>query len=205
MKRALVLAILLSGCSEKTPTPPPNTSSAATKFRVKFETSKGDFLVEVNRDWAPRGADRFVQLVKEGFYDGVRFFRVLPGFVAQFGIHGNPATSLKWRNATIQDDPVVQSNKRGTLSFATGGPSTRTTQVFINFSDNSNLDGTGFSPFGEVVEGMEIVDSLYSGYGEGAPRGRGPDQGRLQTEGNAYLDREFPKLDYITSARIVEK
>jgi peptidyl-prolyl cis-trans isomerase A (cyclophilin A) len=149
--------------------------------------------------------DRFYELVASGFYDNVRFFRVLPGFVAQFGIHGDPAVAEAWEKMSIPDDPVVQSNKRGTVSFATAGPNTRTTQLFINYRDNPALDGMGFSPIGEVVEGMQVVDSLYAGYGEGPPDGRGPDQGRIRREGNSYLEREFPKLDYIRTARIVDQ
>jgi len=157
----------------------------------------------VHRDWAPQGADRFYELVNSGYFDGVRFFRVLPGFMAQFGIHGDPKVSAKWRNQNIPDDPVLKSNTRGMLSYATAGPGTRTTQVFINFGDNRMLDPQGFAPFGQVIEGMAVVDKLYAAYGEGAPRGRGPDQGRIQAEGNAYLERDFPKLDYVKKATVV--
>jgi len=177
---------------------------APAAYKAKFDTSKGTFVVEVNRDWAPNGADRFYNLVKNGFYDNARFFRVIDGFMVQFGINGDPAISRVWRNANIKDDPVKQSNKRGMVTFATAGPDTRTTQVFINFGDNAGLDGQGFSPFGQVVSGMEVVDSLYSGYGEGAPHGKGPDQGGVQQYGNAYLQESFPKLDYIEKATIVE-
>ena len=142
-------------------------------YKAKFETSKGAFVIQVTRAWAPQGADRFYNLVKIGFFDGVRFFRVISGFMVQFGINGNPALSAKWREANIRDDRVTQSNKRGMITFATAGPNTRTTQVFINFADNTNLDGMGFAPFGKVVSGMNVVDALYAGYGEGAPRGRG--------------------------------
>jgi peptidyl-prolyl cis-trans isomerase A (cyclophilin A) len=171
-------------------------------YKVKFETTKGDFTVEVHRDWAPKGADRFYNLVKSGFYDNVRFFRVLSGFMAQFGINGDPALMAKWRNAPITDDPVKQHNTRGMVTFATAGPNTRTTQMFINYADNSQLDGMGFAPIGKVVSGMAVVDKLYAGYGEGAPRGAGPDQQRMQMEGNAYLAKAFPKLDYIKKATI---
>ena len=177
---------------------------APDTFKAQFETSKGAVVIEVHRDWAPLGADRFYALVKHGYYDGCRFFRVLPGFVAQFGINGDPALNSKWQPARIQDDPVKQSNKRGFLSFATGGPNTRTTQVFINFKDNTMLDGMGFSPFGEVVQGMDIVEKLFSGYGEGPPRGTGADQGRLQSEGNAYLEKDFPKFDFVKTATIAK-
>lgn len=178
-----------------------NEKAPAT-YKAKFETSKGTFVIEVHRDWAPNGADRFYNLVKNGFYNDARFFRVIEGFMVQFGISGNPDLSAVWRDARIPDDPVKQSNTRGTVSFATAGPGTRTTQVFINFGDNAALDGQGFSPFGQVVSGMDVVDSLFSGYGEGAPRGAGPDQGRVQMQGNAYLITDFPKLDYVKKATI---
>jgi peptidyl-prolyl cis-trans isomerase A (cyclophilin A) len=158
---------------------------APATYKVKFETSKGDVTIEVHRDWAPKGADRFYNLVKSGFYDNVRFFRVLSGFMAQFGINGDPALMAKWRKTPITDDPVKQHNTRGTVTFATAGPNTRTTQMFINFGDNSQLDGMGFAPIGKVTSGMNVVDKLYAGYGEGAPRGAGPDQQRMQMEGNA--------------------
>lgn len=180
------------------------TKTAPAKFKAKFETSKGDFVIEVQRDWAPLGADRFYDLVTSGYFADVRFFRVLDGFMAQFGIHGDPKVSAQWRSQRIQDDPVKSSNKRGFVSYAMAGPNTRTTQLFINYADNSQLDGMGFSPFGQVVEGMEVVDALYAEYGEGAPRGRGPDQGRIQTEGNEYLVKEFSKLDWIKTAALVE-
>lgn len=178
------------------------TEKAPDVYRAKFDTSKGTFVIEVTRAWAPNGADRFYNLVKNGFFDNCRFFRVLSGFMAQFGINGDPGISAGWRAARIQDDPVKQSNVRGYVSFATGGPNTRTTQTFINFGNNTRLDAIGFSPFGKVVEGMEIVDSLYASYGEGPPSGAGPDQGRVQMEGNAYLNKEFPKLDYVKTAVI---
>jgi peptidyl-prolyl cis-trans isomerase A (cyclophilin A) len=177
---------------------------APDEFKVKFETSKGTFVVKVVKAWAPLGADRFYQLVRGGYYDQCRFFRVISGFMAQFGISGDPKISAEWRDKAIKDDPVVKSNKRGFVSYAMAGPDTRTTQLFINYGDNSRLDKMGFAPFGEVVEGMEVVDALYAEYGEGAPRGRGPDQGRIQKEGNAYLEKDFPKLDFIKTARIVE-
>jgi peptidyl-prolyl cis-trans isomerase A (cyclophilin A) len=178
-----------------------NEQAPAT-YKVKFDTSKGPFVVEVHRDWAPNGADRFYNLVKNGFYNNARFFRVISGFMVQFGINGDPAISSKWRGARINDDPVKQSNTRGLITFATAGPNTRTTQVFINFANNATLDGQGFAPFGQVISGMNVVDALYSGYGEGAPSGAGPEQGRVQSEGNAYLTSQFPKLDYIKSATI---
>ena len=177
--------------------------AAPETFRARFETAAGDFVIEVRRDWAPQGADRFYELVKSGYYVGVRFFRVLSGFMAQFGIHGDPRVAAQWRERRIPDDPVRQSNTRGMVSFATAGPNTRTTQVFINYGNNSGLDGSGFAPFGRVVQGMEVVDRLYAAYGEGTPRGRGPNQGRIQAEGNAYLEREFPKLDSVKRATIL--
>lgn len=177
--------------------------TAPARFRVRFKTTRGDFVVQVVRSWAPRGADRFYNLVKVGFFEDVAFFRVLDGFVAQFGIHGNPRVGQAWRDSVIPDDPRGQSNERGTVTFATAGPNTRTTQFFINFRDNRNLDGMGFTPFGRVVEGMEVVDHLYSGYGEGAPNGGGPDQGRAQSEGNAYFKSQFAKLDYIQKAALL--
>src|SRR4051795_761434 len=173
------------------------TEKAPALYKVRFDTSKGAFVVEVHRDWAPNGADRFYNLVKNGFFDDARFFRVVSGFMVQFGINADPRISAPWRSATIKDDPVRQSNKRGYITFATSGPDSRTSHVFINFADNSRLDGQGFAPFGQVTSGMNVVDALHSGYGEGAPSGRGPEQGRIQREGNAYLKKDFPNLDYI--------
>ena len=178
-----------------------NEKAPAT-YKVKFDTSKGSFVVEVHRDWAPNGADRFYNLVKSGFYNDTRFFRVISGFMVQFGINGDPKLSQVWRDANIKDDPVKASNKRGYITFATAGPDTRTTQVFINFGNNAGLDDQGFAPFGQVISGMEVVDALYAVYGEGAPRGDGPDQGLVQSQGNAYLKKDFPKLDYIKTATI---
>jgi peptidyl-prolyl cis-trans isomerase A (cyclophilin A) len=171
-------------------------------YRVDFDTSKGPFVIEVHRDWAPNGADRFYNLVKNGFYDNARFFRVIEGFMAQFGVNGDPKISAVWRDARIKDDPARISNKRSFVTFATAGPNTRTTQVFISYGDNSNLDSQGFTPFGQVISGMKVLDSMYSGYGEGAPRGLGPDQSKLQAEGNAYLASKFGNLDYIKRATI---
>jgi peptidyl-prolyl cis-trans isomerase A (cyclophilin A) len=173
-------------------------------YKVKVDTSKGSFVLEVHRDWAPLGADRFYNLVKNGFYDNARFFRVISGFMVQFGINGDPKLSAVWREARIKDDPVQQSNQRGFITFATAGPNTRTTQVFINFANNQALDRMGFAPFGRVVSGMDAVDALYSGYGEGAPSGQGPDQQRVQSQGNAYLTKDFAKLDYIKKASIAQ-
>ena len=177
---------------------------APATFRAAFETSSGEFVIEVTRELAPNGADRLYTLVKNGYYDGVRFFRVIDGFMAQFGIHGDPRINAAWRAATITDDPVVESNVRGSVSFATSGPDSRTTQLFINYIDNVNLDDMGFSPVGRVVEGMEVVDQLHGGYGEGPPRGTGPYQAQMHAQGNEYLDAEYPDLDHIITARIVD-
>jgi peptidyl-prolyl cis-trans isomerase A (cyclophilin A) len=177
---------------------------APETYNVDFDTSKGKVTIEVTRAWAPNGADRFYNLVKNGFYNDARFFRVISGFMVQFGIHGDPAVSAPWRMARIPDDPVKESNKRGYITFATAGPNTRTTQVFINFRDNAGLDGQGFAPFGRVISGMDVIDKLYAQYGEGAPSGRGPNQAQIQSEGNAYLTKSFPQLDYIKTATIAK-
>ena len=178
------------------------TEQAPATYKARFDTSKGVFVIDVRREWAPVGADRFYNLVKNGFYDENRFFRVISGFMVQFGINGNPQVSTPWRNAQIKDDPVKQSTKRAFITFATSGPNSRTTQVFINFGDNARLDGMGFASFGQVSTGMNVVDQLYADYGEGAPQGRGPNQGRIQGEGNAYLTRDFPNLDFVRKATI---
>jgi peptidyl-prolyl cis-trans isomerase A (cyclophilin A) len=180
-----------------------NEQAPAT-FKAKFATTKGDFVVEVTRAWAPLGADRFYNLVKYHFFDGASFFRVLPGFVAQFGLSAKPEISRVWANAKFRDDPVTQSNLAGYLTFATAGPNTRTTQLFINLANNQSLDRMGFSPFGKVTEGMDVVQKFYSGYGEGAPSGNGPDQGQITNEGKAYLDKNFPRLDSVKTAVIVQ-
>jgi peptidyl-prolyl cis-trans isomerase A (cyclophilin A) len=170
---------------------------APAMYTAKFDTTAGVFLVEVHTDWAPNGADRFYNLVKNGYYDGCRFFRVVPGFMVQFGINGDPAIQRNWESATIPDEPVKQGNTRGTITFAkTSAPNSRTTQVFINFKDNSGLNRTGFAPFGKIISGMDVVDKIYSVYGER------PEQARIQTEGTAYLTKSFPKLDYIKKATI---
>lgn len=176
--------------------------TAPGTFKAIFETTKGAFVIEVNRDWAPQGADRFYNLVQNGFFEDIAFFRAVDGFMVQFGIHGNPRVAETWRNATFPDDAPKQSNQRGMVSFATSGPDSRTTQIFINYKDNAFLDNMGFAPFGRIVQGMDVVDSLHKGYGEGAPRGRGPNQGRIQTEGNTYLRADFPELDYVKSATV---
>jgi peptidyl-prolyl cis-trans isomerase A (cyclophilin A) len=186
----------------KLKTPAALTEHAPATFKADFDTSKGKFVITVHRDWAPNGADRFYNLVKNGYFDDVRFFRVLDGFMAQFGIHGDPSVDAAWLRADLRDDPVKQSNKRGMVTYATGGPNTRTTQLFINYGDNASLDKQGFAPIGEVTTGMDVVDKFYSGYGEGAPGGNGPNQGTLHSQGNAYLAKSFPKLDYIKTATI---
>ena len=175
---------------------------APETYQVKFETSKGDFTVSVTRAWAPLGADRFYNLAKHHFFDNQSFFRVLTGFIAQFGISAYPALNPVWEKATIKDDPVTQSNKKYYLTFATAGPNTRTTQLFINLADNPRLDGMGFASFGQVTEGMNVVDTLYAGYGEGAPGGSGPNQDEIQKQGKPYLDKNFPKLDYIKTTTL---
>jgi len=179
---------------------PANAQAAApvpAKFKVTFDTTKGPVVVEVHRDWAPIGADHFYKLVKSGYYDGCRFFRVVPNFIVQFGIAADPAVTRKWKTPAIVDDPVKQHNVRGTLVYATAGPNTRTTQLFINLGDNTrSLDPQGFAPFGEVTLGMALVDGIYQGYGEA------PQQPLIESQGNAYLAPQFPKLDYIRKATI---
>jgi peptidyl-prolyl cis-trans isomerase A (cyclophilin A) len=210
----IVLALAASAAAQtkqapaKRPAAPPKfnqalLSPAALKaqapetFDVKFATTKGDFVMRVTRAWAPRGADRFYNLVKNGFYDGCAFFRIVPGFVVQFGLSAYPAVSSKWAAAPIPDDPVKASNKRGFVSYAMAGAGTRTTQIFINLADNVRLDGSGFAPLGEVVEGMSVVDQLHSGYGE-APR-----QDLISARGKTYLESEFPKLDTVKTATVI--
>jgi|SRR6185312_1322180 len=173
------------------------TEKAPDTFKVKFDTTKGSFTVEVTRSLAPNGADRFYNLVKAGYFKDIGFFRVVPGFMVQFGIDGDPKISAAWREANIQDDPVKGSNTRGTITFATAGPNTRTTQLFINYGNNTFLDGQGFAPFGKVTEGMDVVDKINSEYREN------PNQGAIQMQGNEYLKKSFPNLDYIKSATLL--
>lgn len=205
---ACIVSLAIAGC-DSAPKPEAGLpqsggeTRAPAVFLTRFETSKGPFVIETHRSWAPRGADRFYQLVRSGFYDNTRFFRVVTSFMVQFGAHGDPEVNAAWESLTIPDDSVTQSNRRGFVSFAMAGPNTRTTQIFINLIDNTQLDGMGFAPFGQVVEGMNVVDSLYADYGDGPPSGFGPDQLRLMREGNSYLERDFPKLDFIQTARIV--
>ena len=213
----MAVTLLVAGACKKEATPKATTvgvpdfhnpadpgfaQQAPDSFRARFSTTKGDFVIAVHRAWAPLGADRFYNLVRSGYYDGLRFFRVIPGFMAQFGLHADTAVTSAWRERVIADDQMRRSNQRGMVTFATAGAGTRTTQIFINYRDNSRLDGMGFMPFGEVVEGMAVVDSLYGGYGEGAPNGRGPDQMRIHIEGEKYLARQFPKLDKIKKATV---
>jgi peptidyl-prolyl cis-trans isomerase A (cyclophilin A) len=217
----LLLLALLVGCQSSTenaaaPSPPeevaeptaPDRSGRDPKapdtYQVKLDTTEGEVVIEVERALSPHGADRFYRLVKEGFYDGAKFFRVLPGFMAQVGMAADPKVNAKWQDARIPDDPVRESNTRGTISFAKpGAPNSRSAQIFINYGDNSSsLDPQGFSPFGKVTKGMENVEKLYSGYGEGFPNGNGPNQQAIAAEGNAYLERDFPELDAIKTARV---
>ena len=182
----------------RNPASPDMKATAPAQFQVRFETTKGNFVVLVHRDWAPLGADRFYSLARSGYFDGVRFFRVLTGFVAQFGMHGDPKVGQAWFSERIPDDAVRHSNTRGTITFATAGPNTRTTQLFINFGNNSMLDGQGFAPFGEVIQGMDVVDGFHAGYGER------PDQGQIRSQGNAYLEKAFPQLDYVKRAVVLQ-
>jgi len=207
--KGLVIAALISAFAvsamaqaekDKLKNPAGLNEKAPDVYKASFDTSAGTFVIEVHRDWDPSGADRFYNLVKNGFYDDCRFFRVVPNFMVQFGINGDPALSNTWMNARFKDEKVKQSNKRGYVSFAKpGAPNSRTTQVFINFKDNSDsLDSQGFSAFGQVTTGMNVVDKIYSGYGQD------PNQQMIQTQGNEYLKKSFPKLDYIKKATIVQ-
>jgi peptidyl-prolyl cis-trans isomerase A (cyclophilin A) len=172
-------------------------------FQVKFETSQGDFVVEVTRAWAPHGVDRFHELVRMRYFDEGRFFRVLKGFIAQFGVHRDFSIHEKWRQFFIVDDPPKEKNLRGTLAFAQSGPATRATEIFVNLADNAVLDTQGFVPFGKIVEGVEVIDKIYSGYGEMRPEGKDLDPGRVEGETNEYLVQRFPKMDYIKRARFL--
>jgi len=200
--------LALMGCSSPDDTKKKEAAPAPVKevvpdvFHVKLDTSKGTIDIEVHRDWAPAGATHFFQLVKSGFYGGARFFRVVRGFVVQFGINGDPQTNAMWANATLPDDPVKQHNVTGTVTYAMRGPNTRNTQLFINLADNRSLDSRGFAPIGKVVDGMPVVLALYSSYGDMPPMGQGPDPARLQQQGNDYLDSHFPRLDFIKKATV---
>lgn len=210
--KSLIVSTVLCSCLMAQPAAAPKKAPAAAgsltnpaslravapaTFKAEFDTTKGNFVVEVHKDWAPQGADRFYNLVKGGYFTNAAFFRVVPNFMVQFGLNASPAVNAAWRSANLRDDPVKQSNKRGYITFATAGPNTRTTQLFINFKDNGFLDSQGFAPFGEVVEGMEVVDKINSQYGET------PDQGRITAEGDAYISKSFPNIDKIKSARIL--
>lgn len=203
--------LVLAGCAGDDrgvlydPDAPAWSEAAPAVFRAAVETGRGTFVIQVRRAWAPRGADRFYHLVRHGFYDDSRFYRVVEGFIVQFGLPGDPSLAAVWLDQPILDDPVRASNVRGAIAYAMTGPDTRMTQVYINLTDNVRLDSTGFAPFGTVIEGMDVVDALYSGYGEDAGGGmRAGRQGRIIAEGNAHLDRDFPALDRIVRARIVD-
>ena len=178
------------------------SGTAPDKFKLVFDTTKGEIVLDCDRSWAPKGADRLHELVQDGFFRDIALFRVVNGFVAQFGIHGDPKVSAKWRDKTFGDDPVKGSNTTGTLTFATAGKDTRTTQFFLNLADNKRLDQMGFAPICKVASGLDKVQKFYAEYGEGAPMGTGPAQDMIQMEGNTYLKKNFPKLDYIKSAKI---
>jgi len=196
---ALVAGAAVLAAAEKLSAPAKLTAKAPERFRARFDTTKGTFVIEVHREWSPNGADRFYNLVKNGYYDGVKFFRVAPGFVVQWGIHGDPSIATTWLKATIPDDPVKESNQRGFVTYAkSNAPNSRSVQLFINLVDNARLDGTGFAPFGKVAEGMDVVDKLYGGYGEGLTKL----QGRIAEEGNAFLEKNYPELDAIKKASI---
>ncbi|HET7146403.1 MAG TPA: peptidylprolyl isomerase [Gaiellaceae bacterium] len=177
------------------------TAKAPQLFDIEFHTTKGDFVVTVHRTWAPNGADRLYNLAKNGFFDGEKFFRVVPGFVVQFGISPYPEVSKAWRDAMIPDDVVTNHNTRGTVSFASAGPNTRTTQIFVNLGDNRGLDNNGFAPVGSVVSGMKVLDKLYSGYGDDPT----PHQPEMETQGNAWLEDHYPKLDSIETAEVANE
>ncbi|HET9211385.1 MAG TPA: peptidylprolyl isomerase [Thermoanaerobaculia bacterium] len=201
MKILLAALILLASSPAAGP-----QAQAPEVFQVRFETSQGPFVVEVHRGWAPHGADRFHALVAAGYFDDSRFFRVVPGFIAQFGVAGDPQVTAAWKDRTIPDDPVRRSNTRGTIAYAMTGPNTRATQLYVNLADNSRLDAQGFAPIGRVTSGMEVVDRLYSGYGEASGGGmRGGKQGEMLKGGNAWLDANFPKLDRLLRARLLEE
>jgi len=202
------VSLALGGCSSSDESKKVEVPKAAAKvektpdiFHAVFDTSKGQVVVEVHRDWAPVGVDHFFNLIQTGFYDGVRFFRVTHSYV-QFGINGNSKTNALWSTAYLPDDPVKQSNVKGTLTFAHLGANNRTTQLFFNMKNNKDLDKQGFAPLGKVITGMDVVESLYSAYGDMAPRGQGPDPSKIEVQGNAYLDAKFPRLDYIKKATI---
>ena len=206
----LALALTACGGGSDAPDVPDNpllypkslTAEAPERFLARFETTAGAFVIEVHRDWAPRGADRFYNLVSNGYYDDTRIYRVVEDFMVQWGIHGDPLVDYQWQDEQIQDDPVRRSNTRGRVAFAKAGRDSRTTEIFISYKDNSSLDDERFAPFGEVVEGMEVVDAFHAGYGDGPPRGGGPYQAQAHAQGNAYFDAEFPELDRVIRATV---
>jgi len=212
----ILVAAVVMGCGQESDSAGPNntealmnpdspemTETAPEQFRVRMETTAGPIVIEVNRAWAPNGADRFYNLVSAGYYDETRFFRVVPNFIVQWGMHGDPAVGQVWQSARIPDDPVVETNAPGTVTFAkTNSPNSRTTQLFINLVDNVNLDNMGSAPFGHVVQGMDVVDKIHTGYGEGQPRGQGPSQARITNEGETYL-QQFPELTRIIDMQLM--
>lgn len=201
----IVWVLVLAGCSSPpkvVEAPAPQKIIAPPEYKVVFDTSKGQFTIDVHRDVGPHGADRFYELVQNKFFDDARFFRVVKGFVVQFGINKDPKLSELWRQLKIPDDPVKESNTRGTITYAMAGPASRTTQVFINLANNKMLDRQGFAPFGKVIDGMSVVDALYAGYGDMAPQGEGPDPIQIEYQGNDYLTAHFDRLDYIKTAKI---
>lgn len=211
---AVALPLVLAGCSDSSGDEQASvqrnpllraddyTETAPAEYRVTLETTEGNVVIQVYREWAPLGADRFYNLAKGGFYDDSRIYRVLPGFMAQFGLNADPYVNQVWKKEFLVDDPVAESNTRGRVAFAKGGRHTRTTEIFISYKDNSALDEEGFAPIGEVVEGMDVVDAFYSEYGDGPPRGDGPYQAMAQARGNEYLDADFPELTRILSATV---
>jgi len=211
VKKFIGASVLVSGLGGRTlPAFADDATASGNIIEIEVKNldggSAGTIKIQMKPDWAPRGVARFEELVTNGFYNDCRFFRVLPGFISQFGINGDPDVMSKWRSSSIPDDPVKVTNSRGTVVFATAGPNTRTTQIFINTRDQGNafLDKQGFSPFGVILEGMDIVDKLYAGYGEGAPGGKGPNQALIQKKGNSYLVDGFPSLSYISKATIAK-
>lgn len=214
-----ILLALCSGCASRAPEHGPASQvdlrrpdlvlkggPAPASIRVRVETSRGTFVAVVHRDWAPLAADRFYALLRHGFFDGQRFFRVRAGFIAQFGLHPDPRVIAAWKGLAMPDEPRRVSNRRGTMAYAFTTANTRSTQIFINLADNTALDAEGFAPFAEIVEGVEVIDRLYAGYDESAGGGmRGGRQGRIEAEGNAHLLRDFPLLDYIIGAREVRE
>lgn len=204
----LGLAAMLAGCGGEAPkkAEAPKKKAPAVMpevWKARIETTQGPVVIEVTKAWAPKGAERFWKLVTTGFFDDSRFFRVRPGFIVQFGMAGDPTVNSMMGSTSIDDDPVKEKNARGTVAFAQAGKNTRSTQVYINLKNNAELDRAAFVPFGRVVEGMDVVEKLYGGYGEWSPPGRGPEAARIQRQGNSYLDAQFPKLDKLKKASVV--